>query len=233
MKTLGIIGGMSPESTVIYYQKINRLVNHALGGNRSAPMVLASVDFEEIVKLQKSGNWQETGAILAEAAAKLEQIGAEGILLATNTMHKNAADIVAAVNVPFLHILDAAAEAVKARGIQTVGVLGTAFTMQDAFYRDGLAERGLAAVMPKAQAQKEIHRIIFEELCVGRILPESRAFYLETVQNLAEQGAQGVILGCTEIGLLIQNGDHALPFFDTAELHAEAAARFVLGRSCI
>lgn len=229
MKTLGIIGGMSPESTVLYYQKINRLVNQAKGGNHSAPMVMASVDFEEIVQLQKSGQWQKAGELLALAASKLEQIGAEGILLATNTMHKNAAAIEAAIKVPFLHILDAAAEAVKARGISTVGVLGTAFTMQDAFYRDGLAERGLAAVMPDAEAQKEVHRIIFEELCMGKMLPQSRAFYLETVQSLAEQGAEGVILGCTEIGLLIQHGDHTLPFFDTAMLHAEAAARFVLG----
>ena len=229
MKTLGIIGGMSPESTAIYYQEINRLVNQKAGGNHSAPMVMLSVDFEEIVQRQKSGAWQETGEILAEAAVKLESIGAQGILLATNTMHKNAAEIQAAVQIPFLHILDATVAAIKARGIKKVGVLGTAFTMQDAFYRDGLKQRGIEMVVPDEQAQAEVHRIIFEELCLGKILPESRDFYLDTVQYLAEQGAEGVILGCTEIGLLIQEGDHVLPFFDTAALHAQAAADFVLG----
>ncbi len=229
MKTLGIIGGMSPESTAIYYLEINRLVNQKAGGNHSAPMVMLSVDFEEIVQRQKSGAWQETGKILAEAAVKLESIGAQGILLATNTMHKNAAEIQAAVQIPFLHILDATVAAIKAQSIKKVGVLGTAFTMQDAFYRDGLKQRGVEMVVPDEQAQAEVHRIIFEELCLGKILPESRDFYLDTVQYLAGQGAEGVILGCTEIGLLIQEGDHALPFFDTAALHAQAAADFVLG----
>ncbi|PJO78713.1 amino acid racemase [Neisseria brasiliensis] len=228
MKTLGIIGGMSPESTAIYYQEINRLVNQKAGGNHSAPMVMLSVDFEEIVQRQKSVAWQETGKILAEAAVKLESIGAQGILLATNTMHKNAAEIQAAVQIPFLHILDATVAAIKAQGIKKVGVLGTAFTMQDAFYKDGLKQRGIEMVVPDEQAQAEVHRIIFEELCLGKILPESRDFYLDTVQYLAGQGAEGVILGCTEIGLLIQEGDHALPFFDTAALHAQAAADFVL-----
>ncbi|MRN38648.1 aspartate/glutamate racemase family protein [Neisseria sp. N95_16] len=228
MKTLGIIGGMSPESTAIYYQEINRLVNQKAGGNHSAPMVMLSVDFEEIVQRQKSVAWQETGKILAEAAVKLESIGAQGILLATNTMHKNAAEIQTAVQIPFLHILDATVAAIKAQGIKKVGVLGTAFTMQDAFYKDGLKQRGIEMVVPDEQAQAEVHRIIFEELCLGKILPESRDFYLDTVQYLAGQGAEGVILGCTEIGLLIQEGDHALPFFDTAALHAQAAADFVL-----
>ena len=229
MKTLGIIGGMSPESTAIYYLEINRLVNQKAGGNHSAPMVMLSVVFEEIVQRQISGAWQETGKILAEAAVKLESIGAQGILLATNTMHKNAAEIQAAVQIPFLHILDATVAAIKAQSIKKVGVLGTAFTMQDAFYRDGLKQRGVEMVVPDEQAQAEVHRIIFEELCLGKILPESRDFYLDTVQYLAGQGAEGVILGCTEIGLLIQEGDHALPFFDTAALHAQAAADFVLG----
>lgn len=230
MRTLGIIGGMSPESTAVYYREINRMVNQKAGGNHSAPMVMLSVDFEEIVRRQKCGAWQETGAILAEAAVKLERMGADGILLATNTMHKNAAEIQAAVKIPFLHILDATAEAVKARGIKKAGVLGTAFTMQDAFYRDGLRQRGVEMVVADGQTQAQVHRIIFEELCLGRILPESRAFYLDTVQTLAQQGAQGVILGCTEIGLLIRQSDHALPFFDTAALHAQAAADFVLGK---
>lgn len=228
MKTLGIIGGMSPESTEIYYRDINRLVNQAAGGNRSAPIVMLSVDFEEIVRHQKNGAWQQTAAILSEAARKLESIGAEGILLATNTMHKNAEDIAAAISVPFLHILDAAAQAIQARQLRKIGVLGTAFTMQDNFYRKGLAERGIEMLVPETTVQTEIHRIIFEELCLGKILPQSRAFYLDAVQALAAQGAEGIILGCTEIGLLIRQEDHHLPFFDTAALHAQAAADFVL-----
>lgn len=228
MKTLGIIGGMSPESTEIYYRDINRLVNQAAGGNRSAPIVMLSVDFEEIVRHQKNGAWQQTAAILSEAARKLESIGAEGILLATNTMHKNAEDIAAAISVPFLHILDAAAQAIQARQLRKIGVLGTAFTMQDNFYRQGLAERGIDMLVPETTVQTEIHRIIFEELCLGKILPKSRAFYLDAVQALAAQGAEGIILGCTEIGLLIRQEDHHLPFFDTAALHAQAAADFVL-----
>lgn len=228
MKTLGIIGGMSPESTITYYQEINRLVNQQAGDNHSAPLVMLSVDFEEIVQLQKSGAWQETGKILADAAVKLESIGAQGILLATNTMHKNADAIQAAIKIPFLHILDATASIIQSQGIKKVGVLGTAFTMQDTFYRDGLKQRGIEMLVPDEQRQAEIHRIIFEELCLGKILPASRNLYLDTVQHLAEQGAEGIILGCTEIGLIIQNSDHQLPFFDTAALHAQAAANFVL-----
>ncbi|OAQ15651.1 racemase [Bibersteinia trehalosi Y31] len=229
MKTLGIIGGMSPESTATYYIEINRLVNQVRGGNYSAPVLLDSVNFEDIVQCQKNGNWQQAGKILAKSAKRLEQMGAEAILLATNTMHKNAPEIQAAINIPFLHILDATAKAIKAQGLHKIGVLGTAFTMQDPFYQDGLLERGITAIMPTLVEQAEIHRIIFEELCLGKFLPESKAFYLSVIDKLATQGAEGVILGCTEIGLLVQQHDHSLPFFDTAQLHSQMAVEFILG----
>lgn len=228
MKTLGIIGGMSPESTVTYYSEINRLVNQAKGGNFSAPLLMVSVEFDEIVQYQKSGNWQKAGEILADAGKKLETIGANGILLATNTMHKVAPQIIQAIQVPFLHILDATARAIKAQGLRKIALLGTSFTMSDVFYRDGLTERGITALVPNEGTQQEIHRIIFEELCVGKFLPDSKAFYLNTINELAQQGAEGVILGCTEIGLLVRQADSSLPFFDTAQLHSQMAATFIL-----
>ena len=228
MKTLGIIGGMSPESTVTYYSEINRLVNQAKGGNFSAPLLMVSVEFDEIVQYQKSGNWQKAGEILADAGKKLETIGANGILLATNTMHKVAPQIIQAIQVPFLHILDATARAIKAQGLRKIALLGTSFTMSDAFYRDGLAERGISALVPNKDTQQEIHRIIFEELCIGKFLPDSKAFYLNTINELAQQGAEGVILGCTEIGLLVRQADSSLPFFDTAQLHSQMAVNFIL-----
>lgn len=228
MHTLGIIGGMSPESTVSYYREINRLVNRARGGNTSAPLLLASVEFQQIAALQQQGRWDEAGILLARTAQTLEQAGAEALVLATNTMHKVAAPIAAAVGIPFLHVLDATAAAVRASGSRTVGLLGTRFTMQDAFYRDGLAERSLAALVPDDGAQAEIHRIIFEELCLGRFTPAAKTFYLDTIRALAARGAEGIILGCTEIGLLVQQQDTPVPLYDTAAIHARAAAGFVL-----
>lgn len=230
MKTLGILGGMSPESTVSYYLAINRAVNQHLGGNASAKLMIASVDFAEIVQCQKSGNWQKAGEILAEHAKSLEQIGVDGILLATNTMHKVAKQITDSISVPFLHILDCVANQIKQQNLTKVALLGTAFTMSDNFYRDGLAERGITAIVPEIETQQEIHRIIFEELCVGKILPQSKAFYLKTIENLTALGAEGVILGCTEIGLLINQEDLPLPFFDTAQLHSEMAVDFILDK---
>ncbi|MDG2916988.1 aspartate/glutamate racemase family protein [Bisgaard Taxon 10/6] len=228
MKTLGILGGMSPESTASYYVNVNRAVNRALGGNRSAKILMSSVDFEEIVQCQKSGDWQKAGEILAEQAELLERAGADGILLATNTMHKVASRITDRINVPFLHILDVVANRIKARGLSCVALLGTAFTMSDNFYRDGLTERGVNAIVPDQRDQREIHRIIFDELCLGVIKPESKDFYLKTIEKLTALGAEGVILGCTEIGLLINQTDSALPFFDTAALHSEMAVNFIL-----
>ena len=228
MKTLGIIGGMSPESTTLYYRIINRELNHRLGGNHSADIVMHSVDFEEVVRLQKSGDWEAAGALLAASAAKLEGAGAQLLLVATNTMHKVAAPIQAAIGVPFLHILDSVAERIRAQGIRAVGLLGTRFTMQDAFYREGLAERGIQAIVPDEGAQAEIHRIIFEELCVGHFPESSRRFYVQTIERLADQGAEGIILGCTEIGLLVRPEDTAAPLFDTTAIHVQAAAEFIL-----
>lgn len=229
MKTLGILGGMSAESTVSYYIHINRAVNQALGGNTSAKMLVSSVNFEEIVQYQKQGNWQRAGEVLAEQAKLLEQAGADGILLATNTMHKIAKQISDNISVPFLHILDCVADNIQAKGLSKVALLGTKFTMSDNFYRDGLIERGITPIVPDETTQKEIHRIIFDELCLGKIEEGSKAFYLDTIQQLSEQGAECVILGCTEIGLLIKQSDSELPFFDTAELHSQMAVQFILG----
>lgn len=227
MKTLGIIGGMSPESTAVYYTQINRLINQKKGGNFSAPIVLHSVEFQQIVDCQKSGDWQRAGEILAQSARILQQAGADAVLLATNTMHKVAAPVAAEVSIPFLHIIDGVAESIQRQGFDTVGLLGTQFTMQDGFYLAALAERGIKAVVPDERTQAEIHRIIFEELCVGECLPSSRDFYLHAVGQLAEQGAQGVILGCTEIGLLIGQPDTALPLFDSTAIHIDMAVRFI------
>lgn len=229
MKTLGILGGMSAESTVSYYLNINRAVNQALGGNSSAKIFISSVNFEEIVQHQKQGNWQRAGEILAEQAKLLEQAGADGILLATNTMHKVANQITDNISVPFLNILDCVADSIQAKGLSKVALLGTQFTMSDNFYRDGLLERGITPIVPDESTQKEIHRIIFDELCLGKIEQNSKDFYLKTIKDLAVLGAEGVILGCTEIGLLIQQSDSELPFFDTAELHSQMAVEFVLG----
>lgn len=228
MKTLGIIGGMSPESTLTYYQQINRLVNQAKGANYTAPLLMVSVEFEQIVRLQKEGNWQKAGQILAEAAGKLEQIGADGILLATNTMHKVADQITAKIQVPFLHIIDAVANQIKAQGLNKVALLGTSFTMQDNFYIDGLKQRGIEAIVPDVEQQKQIHHIIFDELCVGKFLEKSKKYYLDVIDDLKQKDAQGVILGCTEIGLLIQQSDSDLLLLDSSKLHTEMAVDFIL-----
>ena len=228
MKTISIIGGMSSESTVLYYQTINREINRRLGGNRSAEIVMHSVDFETIAAMQRSGDWAGAGKVLAESARKLESIGADGLLLATNTMHKVAEEIQAAVNIPLLHVVDATAAAVKAVGLQKVGLLGTRFTMSDGFYTERMNKLGVETVVPSESEQNEIHRIIFEELCIGDIRAESRAYYQRVMAELQQQGAEGMILGCTEIGLLVQPEDSSLPLFDSAEIHALAAVAFAL-----
>lgn len=228
MKTLGIIGGMSPESTTSYYTQINHAINQAKGGNHSAKLIVYSVDFEQIVQCQKNGDWQQAGEILADAGKRLEAIGAEAILLATNTMHKVADPIIQTLNVPFLHIIDATAQAIKEQGLNNIALLGTRFTMQDNFYRDYLNKHQINVIVPNDEQQAEIHRIIFDELCVGVIRPESKQFYLDTIRTLQQQGAEGVILGCTEIGLLIQQADYHLPFFDTTDLHSKMAIKFIL-----
>lgn len=228
MKKLGIIGGMSPESTATYYTQINRLINQQLGGNHSAPMILDSVEFQAIVDCQKNGHWQQAGEILAASANRLQQAGAQAIVLATNTMHKVAKPIQAAIDVPFLHILDGVAASIKARNMNKIGLLGTRFTMQDSFYRDGLAARGVQAIVPDDDTQAEIHRIIFTELCVGECSASSKQFYLNTIQQLAQQGAQGMILGCTEIGLLVNQNDTEVALFDSTDIHVQMAVDFLL-----
>ena len=229
MKTLGIIGGMSPESTVLYYQIINREVNRRLGGNNSANIVMHSVNFAEIAALQAQGNWQQAGVLLADSAQKLAQMGAEGLVLATNTMHKVADVIQAAVEIPLLHVVDATAAAIHAQGLDKVGLLGTRFTMSDGFYTQRMREFGIATVLPNEAQQAEIHRVIFEELCCNRFTDTAKRYYQQVVEDLQAQGAQGVILGCTEIGLLLQAQDCALPVWDSAVIHALAAVEWILG----
>ena len=229
MKTLGMIGGMSPESTVLYYQIINREVNRHLGGNNSANIVMHSVNFAEIAALQAQGNWQQAGVLLADSAQKLAQMGAEGLVLATNTMHKVADVIQAAVEIPLLHVVDATAAAIHAQGLDKVGLLGTRFTMSDGFYTQRMREFGIATVLPNEAQQAEIHRVIFEELCCNRFTDTAKRYYQQVVGDLQAQGAQGVILGCTEIGLLLQAQDCALPVWDSAVIHALAAVEWILG----
>ena len=229
MKTLGMIGGMSPESTVLYYQIINREVNRRLGGNNSANIVMHSVNFAEIAALQAQGNSQQAGVLLADSAQKLAQMGAEGLVLATNTMHKVADVIQAAVEIPLLHVVDATAAAIHAQGLDKVGLLGTRFTMSDGFYTQRMRELGIATVLPNEAQQAEIHRVIFEELCCNRFTDTAKRYYQQVVGDVQAQGAQGVILGCTEIGLLLQAQDCALPVWDSAVIHALAAVEWILG----
>lgn len=228
MKTLGLIGGMSPESTVSYYQIINREINRRLGGNHSADLLMHSVNFATIAALQSSGNWSQAGKVLAESAVKLEQMGAQAIVLATNTMHKVAPTIEEAVKVPLIHVVDATADAIKARGLHKVALLGTRFTMSDGFYSERMQQLGVHTLIPNDQQQSEIHRVIFEELCRNRFTAEAKQYYLDVIADLQQQGAQGVILGCTEIGLLLKQQDCPLPVFDSAEIHALAAVEFTL-----
>ena len=228
MKTIGIIGGMSPESTVLYYQTINREINRRLGGNRSADLVMHSVDFETVADMKRAGDWAAAGALLAESARKLQSIGADALVLATNTMHKVGDEIQAAVQIPLLYVVDATAEAIQAQGLDTVGLLGTRFTMSDGFYTERMNRLGVRTLVPSEMQQAEIHRVIFEELCLGRIEAAAKAYYLNVIEDLQTQGAQGVILGCTEIGLLLQAEDSPLPLFDSADIHAQAAVAFIL-----
>ena len=230
MQTIGLLGGMSWESTVPYYQIINRIVGERLGGLHSARLILYSVDFDEIEQLQHAGCWTETGEILAEAAGKLEAAGAEFLVLCTNTMHKVTSQIEAAVSVPLMHIADATADRIVATGFRTIGLLGTRFTMEQEFYRGRLQEKyDLEVMIPPQIDRDEVHRIIYEELCRGKILESSRAQYRRIVSDLVARGARGVILGCTEIGLLLSPADAVVPLFDTATIHAEQAALYALG----
>ena len=229
MKTLGLIGGMSWESTVPYYRIVNETVRERLGGLHSARLILYSVDFHAIERLQRAGAWDEAGRMLADAARSLEAAGAEGLALCTNTMHKVAAAIEAAVTIPLLHIADPTAAVVRGAGFDTVGLLGTRFTMEQDFYRGRLMERhGLTVVVPDAADREIVHRVIYDELCQGDIRAESRAQYREIMRRLVDAGAEGIILGCTEIALLVGPDDAPVPLFDTAALHARHAAEWAL-----
>jgi aspartate racemase len=230
MKTIGLIGGMSWESSLEYYRIINEQVKRRCGGLHSARSLMYSVDFAEIETLQQQGRWDAAATILAAAARRLERGGADLLILCTNTMHIVADAIANAVHIPLLHIADPTAEAVCAAGLRTVGLLGTRFTMEQAFYKGRLAEQhGLTVLVPEDTERETVHRIIYDELCRGIIQPEARAAYLRIMERLHAAGAQGIILGCTEIGLLIRAEDSRLPLFDTTRLHAEAAVAYALG----
>ncbi|WP_307172594.1 aspartate/glutamate racemase family protein [Streptomyces sp. B3I7] len=223
MKTIGLIGGMSWESTAEYYRILNERTRDRLGGLHSARCVVYSVDFAEIERLQVQGRWAEAGTVLAEAARSLEAAGADLLLICTNTMHKVADMVAAAVSVPLLHLADATADAVRASGLRRVGLLGTAFTMEQDFYRGRLEQAGLDVRIPERDGRALVHRVIYEELCVGVVRDDSRAAFQRVIKDLVAHGAEGVILGCTEIELLIGPQDSPVPIFPTARLHAEAA----------
>lgn len=229
MKTVGLLGGMSWESTVPYYRIINQVVGEALGGLHSAKIVVYSVDFQDVERLQHAGRWTEAGEILVAGARSVQRAGADFLVLCTNTMHKVAPQIEAAVDLPLLHIADATAARVKATRARRVGLLGTRFTMEEDFYR-GRLERGhgLEVLVPRPSERETVHRVIYEELCRGTVRDESRGQYQRIVRDLVDQGAAGVILGCTEIGLLLGPDDAQVPLFDTARIHAEEAARYSL-----
>ena len=230
MKTIGLIGGMSWESTVTYYQIINQTIKAKLGGLHSAPLLLYSVDFAVIEECQSRGAWDESAEILSKAARNLEQAGADYIIICTNTMHKVAPYIERAVGIPLLHIADAAASVAKAHGVTKVGLLGTKFTMEQDFYRERLACHGIARVIPGLSDRDIIHKVIYEELCLGKVEAASRREFVRIIRALAEDGAGGVVLGCTEIPLLVRQEDVSIPVFDTTMLHVEAALDFALQR---
>lgn len=224
MKTIGMLGGMSWESTASYYKAINEGIRDTLGGLHSAQICMYSVDFEEIEKLQHQGNWAETAVILAGAARSIEAGGADFLLICTNTMHKVAPEIEEAISIPVLHIADATAEKLKENNVKRVGLLGTCYTMEEDFYKGRLTEKyNIEVVVPDEEAQDIVHNVIFSELCLGKISEQSRQEYLAVIDSLREKGAEAVILGCTEIALLVQQQHTAVPLYDTTEIHASAA----------
>jgi aspartate racemase len=230
MKTIGLIGGMSWESSLEYYRILNETVKERLGGLHSAKCVLVSVDFAEIEPLQHQERWAEQAQLMVAAAQNAERAGADFVILCTNTMHKLADDIQAGIHIPLLHIADVTARKIKSAGIHKVGLLGTRFTMEQDFYRLRLEERHhLTVLVPDEQQRELIHRIIYQELCLGIIKPESRLQYARVIQDLEQNGAQGIILGCTEIELLVKSEDSNVPLFPTTRIHAEAAIDYALG----
>ncbi len=230
MKTIGLIGGMSWESSIEYYRIINETVRDKLGGLHSAKSVMVSVDFAEIETLQHAGAWDELTARMIDAARQVQAGGGDFVVICTNTMHKMADDVAAAIDIPLLHIADATAARIKARGLGAIGLLGTRFTMEEDFYKGRLGNNhGLNVLIPGENERADVHRIIYDELVVGDIRPESKARYIEIMQHLAARGAQGVILGCTEIGLLVGQEDIDIPVFDTTLIHAQVAVDYALG----
>ena len=229
MKTIGLLGGMSWESTIPYYRIINQTVNEHLGGLHSAEILLYSIDFQRIEELQVTGRWSEAAEILSAAAGRLETAGAELLVLCTNTMHKVAQEIEAGISIPLLHIADATGDRIRHCGLSSVGLLGTRFTMEESFYRRRLETRfGLHVLIPDEPARHIVHRVIYEELCRGQILEESRREYRKILHRLAAAGAEGIVLGCTEISLLVESRDSPVPLFDTTEIHSRRAAELAL-----
>lgn len=228
MKTIGLLGGMSWESSVTYYQIINEYVKRELGGLHSAKLLMYSVDFAEIEKCQAEGDWERSAELLINAAKRLERGGADFLVICTNTMHKIAPQIAGAVSLPILHIAEVTAELLLKRGVRTVALLGTKYTMTQDFYKKKLIEAGIDVLIPDAAGVETVNDVIYGELCLGVISEKSKEKYLKIIDGLAARGAQGVILGCTEIGLLLRQEDCPLPVFDTTRIHAEAAARRAL-----
>lgn len=230
MKTIGLIGGMSWESSIEYYRIINEAAHAVLGGLHNALSVMYTIDFHELEILQHENRWEEAHAMMVDAARHLENAGADFIVICANTMHKSAPAIQATIKLPLLHIADATARVVKADGIRKIGLLGTRYTMEQDFYTKRLVDGfSLEVILPEKSDRDEIHRVIFEELVIGKILPESKQAYLDIIQKLGDQGAEGVILGCTEIGLLVSQQDTLMPLYDTTLIHARAAVEMALG----
>ncbi|UKY55029.1 aspartate/glutamate racemase family protein [Streptomyces inhibens] len=228
MKTIGLLGGMSWESTAEYYRLLNQLTRDRLGGLHSSRCVLYSVDFAEIEQLQVEGRWEQAAEVLAEAARALESAGVDMLLICTNTMHKVADQVAAAVGIPLLHLADTTADAVRANGLRRIGLLGTAFTMEQDFYRGRLESHGLEVLVPDAAGRSTVHRVIYEELCLGIVHEESRKSFMAIIGELVAAGAEGIVLGCTEIELLIGPEHSPVPVFPTTRLHAEAAVTLAL-----
>jgi len=230
MRTIGIIGGMSWESTALYYRLVNEGVRERLGGLHSASILLDSCDFADMEKLQAAGEWTAIGRILSDKALKLQDAGAESILIATNSMHEVAEVVEEVISVPFLHIADAVGDSLSGHGVKTVGLLGTRFTMERPFYSGRLKERfGIDTLIPGSDGRDVVHRVIYQELCRGVVDESSKGAYLKVMRELVKEGAQAIVLGCTEIGLLLEEGDTTIPLYDTAKLHAQAAVKWMLG----
>ena len=229
MKTVGLLGGMSWESTLGYYREINEGVKKALGGLHSAKIAMLSVDFEPVEKLQQKGDWEGAAAILAAAALNIQSAGADFLLICSNTMHKVAPQIEEAIEIPVLHIADATAQAIVQEGISVVGLLGTAFTMEQDFYRGRLSEKhGLDVRIPDEEDRRFVHETIYQDLCLGKVQATARSEFLRIIDTFAEQGAEGVILGCTEIGMLVQQKDTNVKLFDTTAIHAATAVEYAI-----